>query len=204
MALYHVSLAFAQLPDNDLDTFAVEHVTKMTGNTNFATPAVPLTQITTAQVAFDVAITGTLQGGTQATITKKNTRATLVALLRQQAQYVELTAKNDPTIILSSGFDINSQSNTSTPLDQTAIISVTNGASTILLATLQVISNAKAYDVEVSTDGTSWTHAVTSTKSRGIVVPNLKPGTMYYLRARAVGGSTGYGNWSDPVQHMAT
>ena len=32
MAIYHPSLAFAQLPDNDLDTFAVEHVTKMTGN----------------------------------------------------------------------------------------------------------------------------------------------------------------------------
>jgi hypothetical protein len=81
---------------------------------------------------------------------------------------------------------------------------LTNGASTILLTTLQVISNAKSYDVEVSTDGTSWTHAVTSTKSRNITVSGLKPGTMYYLRARAVGGSTGYGNWSDPVQHMAT
>jgi hypothetical protein len=204
MALYHVSLAFAQLPDNDLDTFSVEHVTKMTGNTNFTTPSVPLTQITAAQVAFDVAITGTLQGGTQATITKNNTRTALIALLRQQAQYVELTAKNDPTVILSSGFDVHSQNNTSSPLDQTAIISVTNGASTTLLATLQVISNAKSYDVDVSTDGTSWVHAVTSTKSRGIVVPGLKPGTMYYLRARAVGGSTGYGNWSDPVQHMAT
>jgi hypothetical protein len=65
-------------------------------------------------------------------------------------------------------------------------------------ATLQVINNAKSYEIDNSTDGTNWSHAVTSSKSRGIVVPNLKPGTMYYPRARAVGGSTGYGNRSDP------
>jgi hypothetical protein len=63
---------------------------------------------------------------------------------------------------------------------------------------------AQSYAIENGTDGTSWIHAVTSTKSRNITVPGLKPGTLYYLRARAVGGSTGYGNWSDLAQHMAT
>jgi hypothetical protein len=33
---------------------------------------------------------------------------------------------------------------------------------------------------------------------------NLTPGTNYNIQARAVGGSTGYSDWSDPVSHMAT
>jgi len=31
----------------------------------------------------------------------------------------------------------------------------------------------------------------------------LTPGTNYSLDVRAVGGSTGYSDWSDPVSHMS-
>jgi hypothetical protein len=35
------------------------------------------------------------------------------------------------------------------------------------------------------------------------VFPNLTPGTIYTMQVRAVGGSTGMGDWSDPISHMA-
>ncbi len=41
------------------------------------------------------------------------------------------------------------------------------------------------------------------TNSRGIIVPDLTPGTVYNLQARAIGGTTGYSDWSDPVSRRA-
>jgi hypothetical protein len=36
-----------------------------------------------------------------------------------------------------------------------------------------------------------------------VVVPNLTPGVTYTFKFRALGGSTGSGDWSDPVSHMS-
>jgi hypothetical protein len=36
-----------------------------------------------------------------------------------------------------------------------------------------------------------------------VLLTNLTPGTSYTLQFRAIGGSTGYSDWSDPVAHMA-
>jgi hypothetical protein len=36
-----------------------------------------------------------------------------------------------------------------------------------------------------------------------VVLTNLTPGGTYSIQGRAIGGSTGYSDWSDPVSHMA-
>jgi hypothetical protein len=41
------------------------------------------------------------------------------------------------------------------------------------------------------------------TQARRMVLTNLIPGTTYTIQVRAVGGSTGHSDWSDPVSHMA-
>ena len=48
-----------------------------------------------------------------------------------------------------------------------------------------------------------WQAAGVFTQARRVVLENLTPGTSYTLQARAIGGSTGYSDWSDPVSHMA-
>ena len=40
--------------------------------------------------------------------------------------------------------------------------------------------------------------------SRRIRLTNFTPGTVYTIQVRAIGGFTGYSDWSDPVSHMAT
>jgi len=45
---------------------------------------------------------------------------------------------------------------------------------------------------------------VESTRSRKIAVADVVPGTVYSLRGRAIGGSTGYSEWSLPTSIMAT
>ena len=65
------------------------------------------------------------------------------------------------------------------------------------------VKNAKAYDVHSSDNGVTWTFGASAPKST-VTVASLMPGTLYQIRLRAVGGSTGFSNWCDPVTHMAT
>jgi hypothetical protein len=48
-----------------------------------------------------------------------------------------------------------------------------------------------------------WQAVEVFTQARRIVLQDLTPGTSYNIQARAVGGSTGYIDWSDPVSHIA-
>lgn len=41
------------------------------------------------------------------------------------------------------------------------------------------------------------------TNSRNMPINALTPGGNYQFQVRAVGGSTGYSDWSDPVSHMS-
>jgi len=41
------------------------------------------------------------------------------------------------------------------------------------------------------------------TNSRSMPLNNLIPGTNYTVQVRAIGGSTGYSDWSDAVSHMS-
>jgi hypothetical protein len=40
------------------------------------------------------------------------------------------------------------------------------------------------------------------TQARKITLPGLTPGQVYSVQSRAIGGSTGYSDWSDPISHM--
>jgi hypothetical protein len=59
--------------------------------------------------------------------------------------------------------------------------------------------------VQYSTNANgNWQDAGIYTKTRDIVLQQLTPGTVYNVRVRAFGGSTGHSDWSDPVSKMAT
>ena len=93
----------------------------------------------------------------------------------------------------------------SSPLDDTAIVSLLNNGTTQALLQLLPVRNAKTYQVQTSMDGgKTWVEAGISTQARRIVLPNLVPGTTYAVRARAIGGSTGASNWTSPGSIMST
>jgi hypothetical protein len=82
---------------------------------------------------------------------------------------------------------------------------VDNLATTKLLVRLTPITNARSYNVQTNTNGNgTWQDAGIYTQARRIVLGNLTPGTTYVVRARAIGGSTGSSDWSNPVSLMAT
>ena len=202
MSTIHVSLAFTQLPDAELDEFAAGVITNLTGNASFPTPAISLAALGTARTNFVNAMAAMAQGGTAATAAKNAARETLVGLLRQVALYVQGAADNDLTVLLSSGFAAASTNRTPSPLETPSIVKILNEASTQLVLRVTPITNAKAYETRYSTTPGQWQSGGISTQARRIVIEGLTPGTTYTFSVRAVGGSTGFSDWSDPVSHM--
>ena len=41
-------------------------------------------------------------------------------------------------------------------------------------------------------------------QARKITLPGLTPGQVYSVQSRAIGGSTGQSDWSDPTSHIST
>ncbi len=202
MSTYRTSLAFARLSDSPLNTFGENVVTKMTSNPGFTTPLISMATLTAAQTAFAQAIVAAQQGGKQATATKNAAREALISLLRQEAAYVQSISGEDLPLLLSSGFENMSANRTQVPLSKPLVEQVDNPMSTQLGLRLKPVYTARAYEVRMSYVAGEWKMVGIFTQSR-VIVPNLTPGTTYTLQARAIGGSTGYSDWSDPVSHMA-
>ena len=95
------------------------------------------------------------------------------------------------------------RSATSTTLPKPSIENIDNFASTQLMVKLTTIPNARAYEVRINPGDDKWQNAGVFTKSRRVLLDNLTPGSTYTIQARAVGGRTGYSDWSDPVSHMS-
>ena len=66
------------------------------------------------------------------------------------------------------------------------------------------MDNARSYEVRVRAGTQEWKSIGVYTNSRGMLLENLIPGQTYEIQVRAVGGTTGYSDWSDPILHMAT
>jgi hypothetical protein len=119
------------------------------------------------------------------------------------AQCVKLRA-NDLAKLLSSGFTAVSVSRAQNQLPQPTGLKLDNGLTGQLLLTVERVANARCYEIEVALldeEGKpgSWMNGGLSTRSRNMQVGGLELGKLYACQTRAVGGSTGYSDWSDPV-----
>ena len=200
-----VSRDFMRAPANDLANLADDVVDGLTGNAAFPTPPMLPAALITLNTTLRTAITAADAGGPTQTAEKNNTYKAVTSALRKDANYVENQSDNDQATLLSSGFDIVSTNRAQAPLDQPVIVEISNLATTQLLIRMLSILNARSYQVQLATTANGpWSEAGIFTQARRIVLPGLTPGTIYFVRARAIGGSTGYSEWSVPVSLMAT
>jgi hypothetical protein len=137
------------------------------------------------------------------TAIKRAAKKVVITLLRKNGAYVQSIASQDVAMLLSSGYQANSTNRAQTQLDIPVILAILNEMTTTLTVRLQPVDNARAYQVRYSVNGGAWLPIVDSTQARRIILPNLTPGTTYTVQSRAVGGATGYSEWSDPSSHMA-
>jgi hypothetical protein len=199
-----VALSFTRLTDGDLSAFTNTVITNMTSNTAFAKPPVALADLTKLREAFDAAVSAAMDGGTTLKAARNAAREELLTALRKLAAYVQIVAVQDEALLLSSGFSpVNTGVRTQGRLDVPLILFVDNAGTTRLCVRLQPVNNARSYEVRATNGATTPAASVLSTQARRVIVGNLTPGTTYNIQARAIGGSEGCGDWSDPVSHMA-
>jgi hypothetical protein len=203
MSNYRVSLAFARLPDGGLDTFTGNVIAKMTNNPNFETPVVSMAYLTTALTNFSNAMAAAVNGGELATAEKNAARELLLTRLRQEAAYVQSVAGDELTKLLSSGFDTARTDHTRIQLPQPVVERIDNPMSGQLGLRLTPVPTAHSYEVRIRYGANGWEGVGVFTDSRRIIIPGLTPGTVYDVQTRAVGGLTGYSDWSNPISRMA-
>ena len=206
MKTLKVALGFDRLSDGALSALANTVFTNMAGIAAYNKPPVTYADASKGLDTFDKSVAAAMDGGTALTAAKKADREALIAILRKLAAYVQIVADGDMALLLSSGFSAVTPGRAPAKLAVPTILSVDNEGTTKLNVRLHPVANARAYQVRASLGNngtTTWLPTVDSTQTRRIIVGNLVPGTTYSFQARAIGGSDGYSEWSDPVSHMA-
>ena len=199
-----VALSFATLPDDQLNSFAILVIACLKTNALFPTLPVSIAALTALQLAFQDAMATAAQGGPADTTAKNEARDALISALRQTAGYVQSVAVTlTLSQVLSSGFDVVIPTSTPSPLDQ-PVFTLDNSTTTQLVVGLTAVVNAKAYQVQYGNGNGAWLEGGIYPNTKGIVLKNLTPGSVYNARIRAVGGSTQYSDWSATMSSMAT
>ncbi|MGA9452628.1 MAG: fibronectin type III domain-containing protein [Verrucomicrobiia bacterium] len=198
-----VALNFNRMNDGDLSKFTNNVITCMTGNASFSKPPVAPADLGKLLDALDKTVAAATDGGITLTAAKNAAREALLAALRKIAAYVQIVADQDEALLLTSGFSPVNMSRSQSKLDVPLVVSVENEGTTKLTVHLKPVANARSYEVRAVNGAATPAASVISTQARRVVLGNLTPGTTYNIQARAVGGSEGYSEWSDPVSHMA-
>jgi hypothetical protein len=89
-------------------------------------------------------------------------------------------------------------------LDKVQIVGVDNGQTGELKVHINPVANSKGFDGRIKSAVAEYGAPISFQNSKSILFTDLTPGTVYTTQLCAVGGSTGMGDWSDPVSHMAT
>jgi hypothetical protein len=102
----NIKLSLSRLRPEALLALTRNVVGKMTGNTNFSTPAVPLATLTTQGNALEAAIKDATNGSRQSKLVRNQLMAQLGDLLRTQSDYVRSVCGGDVVKLGSSGFEL--------------------------------------------------------------------------------------------------
>ena len=193
--------------DNDahLLTSTAGIITAMTGNPGYPTAAPPLVDVAAASQVFSTAVSNAVDGGVTLTAIKNEKRAVLVALLRQLASYVQVTANGDLAVLLSSGFPTQkTQRQPIGVLPAPSNLTVTFGArSGELKAAAWPVPGAAIYNWQLSTAAApSMVLQSVQTTAAHNTFGDLTPGVVYNIMVNVV-GSAGPSDWSDPVPLIA-
>lgn len=204
MPNYRVSYQFIKLSDYALPGFTLNVEVGLTGNPAFPTPPATVAALTAARVDYETKLEATHNGGPVQTVEKDEARAVLEDLLRLNASYVQTRAGKDLGALLSSGYNASSTNRAQVPLPKATIASLQNNFSGILVLNIVSMLNARAYEVYIKSGTGGFTLFSVFGYARRILIPDLTPGQAYTVQVRAVGGSTGYSDYSDVVTRVVT
>ncbi len=204
MKIFRLKTGFDSLSDPDFETKASSIYASMLGNTHFPTPTPDLPSIDAAIQDFSTAFIAAQKKDKDAVAVKNQLRDTLIGILIQLANSVMTTANGDKTMLISSGFDL-AKEGESTPIVKPASISLTDGLNAgELVVKVPRIKGSIGYGPQYTTDPltatSQWTTFMTSTSK--YTFSNLQPAKKYWCRVAVVGPYNQH-VYSDAVSRIA-
>jgi len=204
-----VSLSYKSQPAPAVAAFIGWIISNLNGNPSFPSLPVPLVSpekpdpkapadMTTRMNSLLSAISAAEGGGVVNTAAKNAALQFALDGLDALAFYVQTVARYNLPMLLTSGFQATSTNRAQSVLDAPSVTGIDNDISTQLYVHLSPIANAVGYEVQTSTGTGAWQTAKFSTQARTITLTGLTTGTVYNVRARALGGSTGQSDWCMP------
>ncbi|SEM17950.1 hypothetical protein SAMN05216436_102147 [bacterium A37T11] len=200
---------FKRFNDHQFSTIAGTVTLAMTNNIYFTDPVPAITVVQTALDDYRLKLELASRKGSPYDTEEKNaSRVVLEELLKQVAFYVNITAKGQVNLLLSSGLPLNelpsSLKEPGTPVN----IRLSDGRlSGQIKLDFKAVKDAWEYEYQVSHEldenkAPIWADPVSTTTSRGNIIVPVIPGLVYRVRVRARNGR-GLGDWSEPVQIIA-
>ena len=195
-------LGLHDINDGDLVTYTQDKIDRINGLAAFGGVVPTPGTLNAKKNQYQAALTASVQGNTSQTEAKNNRRAELEELLTQQAENCAEIADGDLPLYLSTGYA--AKDTEGTPIGELG--QVLN----LKLKTTETIGELKAdwdpvekstnYTVRCYTDEanpeTSTIYSETESASKA-TIPGMPSGIRVYVQARANGGSTKHGPWSD-------
>ena len=195
--------------DLGIGQFSLDHITAMTGNTNFPTPTPTAADFLAGLTAFQTAYSAAESAkaaAKQAVSAKDEARAYLELLLNQRGNYVQIASNGNAPVILSAAFPVK---NPAVPVGELPppvnLQLVLNGTPGVMHLSWDSVPYARSYVIQCSPADTmerEWSPFKMSTGTK-LKADGLTLGKIYAFRISAVGGSTGQSDWSAEVVLMA-
>ena len=206
-----INTDFNRLSDAELLLKANSIAAAMTDNPNFPEPwpvqAPTFISIRDAIDLFQIAVQDALTRDSTKILLRDKARETLVQRLLDLVPFVELVAKGDINILLSSGFDVG-KDRTHTGSTQTSLGAPTgftvkrSDLEGELVAHVAKLQGAGGYELQIAegdpTVADNWHQYAVFTSGLKMVITGLTPGHRVSVRVRGF-NAAGYGAWSDTV-----
>lgn len=201
MVKVSINFSTGNYSDAELSVKTSDVLLGMKDNPSFLTPIPALAEVEEALAAFNSSLSAANSGSHQAVAVKNESRKTLEGLMHDLAIYVNLTAKGDEAILLSSGFDLTKQAEAAGPLQAPVNVQVHPGQSKgSVEVSCNRVEHASSYTVEYRnlTNGNGNGAATAFATKPKVLINGLTSGNQYAFRVLAV-GSNPQRNWSDEV-----
>lgn len=194
--------------------FSRNIINRLTGNSNFPTPDVSVKDLSKQVDALEAAFTEASDGGKHKKQVEREAESALDEMLRRNAHYVMRVAGRDLTMLLSSGYELYSETKSANipdlPMNIRADVENKSGH---LMIRWDKVSDASFYNIIVTEDdkielkpGVGFTQiqsnktiCFNTASSCKQELNGLQSATTYYIYICA-GSAAGVGQFSQPVK----
>ena len=204
MSPNRIMMSFSRYADAELSAKAKEIESSMSSNPKFAGAGDTLTKLATARTEYDESLVMARTGDTTKIALKNERRKILIEVLTELARYVEMVAKGNRAVLLSSGFEISKEHPTAVILDVPQNLKLSDGnESGELYLTINSVNGAKSYmyqsSVDPLTSESTWISEPSTVSDH--TFKSLPSGKRIWCRVVAIGSNNQH-TVSDPVSRI--